>query len=47
MILVGNGGGYGYGVMGSSHHALEDYGCLLTYPTCGHSSRLSTPMCAP
>lgn len=28
--LVGNGGGYGYGVMGSSHHALEDYGVLLT-----------------
>ena len=32
VILVGNGGGYGYGVMGSSHHALEDYGCLLTLP---------------
>ena len=28
--LVGNGGGYGYGVMGSTHHALEDYGTLLT-----------------
>lgn len=28
--LVGNGGGYGYGVMGGSHHALEDYGVLLT-----------------
>ncbi len=28
--LVGNGGGYSYGVMGSSHHALEDYGVLLT-----------------
>ena len=27
--LVGNGGGYGYGVMGASHHALEDYGVLL------------------
>jgi transketolase len=27
--LVGNGGGYGYGVMGGSHHALEDYGALL------------------
>src|SRR5882757_10052589 len=23
--LVGNGGGYGYGVMGATHHALEDY----------------------
>lgn len=30
VILVGNGGGYGYGVMGSTHHALEDYGTLLT-----------------
>jgi transketolase len=31
-VLVGNGGGYGYGVMGSTHHALEDYGALLTLP---------------
>lgn len=30
--LVGNGGGYGYGVMGATHHALEDYGTLLTLP---------------
>ena len=28
--LVGNGGGYGYGPMGATHHALEDYGALLT-----------------
>jgi len=28
--LVGNGGGYAYGVMGSSHHAIDDYGILLT-----------------
>ncbi len=28
--LVGNGGGYGYGMMGSSHHAIEDYGVLST-----------------
>jgi len=28
--IVGNGGGYAYGVMGSSHHAIEDYGTLLT-----------------
>lgn len=27
--LVGNGGGYGYGVMGGSHHGIEDYGALL------------------
>src|SRR5437899_1846277 len=30
--LVGNGGGYGYGVMGATHHALEDYGTLLCLP---------------
>jgi transketolase len=30
--LVGNGGGYGYGVMGATHHALEDYGALLGLP---------------
>ena len=28
--LVGNGGGYAYGVMGSSHHAIDDYGILLS-----------------
>src|SRR5262245_29700389 len=32
VVLVGNGGGYGYGVMGGTHHALEDYGVLLTLP---------------
>jgi transketolase len=32
VVLVGNGGGYGYGVMGSTHHALEDYGALLSLP---------------
>jgi transketolase len=26
--LVGNGGGYAYGSMGGTHHALEDYGVL-------------------
>ncbi len=30
--IVGNGGGYGYGAMGASHHALEDYGVLLSLP---------------
>src|SRR6185503_7959262 len=30
--LLGNGGGYGYGVMGATHHAIEDYGILLTLP---------------
>lgn len=33
VVLVGNGGGYGYGVMGATHHALEDYGVLLTLPS--------------
>ncbi len=30
VTVVGNGGGYAYGVQGPSHHALEDYGTLLT-----------------
>lgn len=30
--IVGNGGGYAYGSMGSTHHALEDYGILSTLP---------------
>jgi transketolase len=30
VILVGNGGGYGYGIMGKTHHAIEDYGVLGT-----------------
>lgn len=28
--LIANGGGYAYGCMASTHHALEDYGVLLT-----------------
>lgn len=32
VVLVGNGGGYGYGVIGTTHHALEDYGSLLCLP---------------
>lgn len=28
--LLGSGGGYAYGPMGPSHHALEDYGVLTT-----------------
>ena len=32
VMLVGNGGGYAYGVMGGTHHALEDYGALVTLP---------------
>jgi transketolase len=30
VTLVGNGGGYAYGVMGGTHHAIEDYGILLS-----------------
>jgi len=30
--LVGNGGGYGYGVMGPTHHSIEDYGVLSSLP---------------
>ncbi len=32
VVLVGNGGGYAYGVMGATHHAIEDYGVLLGLP---------------
>ncbi len=32
VCLVGNGGGYAYGVMGGTHHAIEDYGALLALP---------------
>ncbi|GJD63096.1 transketolase family protein [Methylobacterium frigidaeris] len=31
--LLANGGGYAYGVMGPTHHALEDYGILSTLPS--------------
>src|SRR6188768_358852 len=30
--LVGNGGGYGSGIMGATHHALEDVGALRALP---------------
>jgi transketolase len=30
--LVGNGGGYGYGIMGATHHALEDVGAMRGLP---------------
>jgi len=30
--LVGNGGGYGYGIMGATHHALEDIGAMRVLP---------------
>jgi transketolase len=30
--LVGNGGGYGFGIMGPTHHALEDIGAMRALP---------------
>jgi transketolase len=32
VCLVGNGGGYGYGIMGSTHHALSDVATLGALP---------------
>jgi len=29
--IVGNGGGYGYGIMGATHHALEDVAVLSSF----------------
>ena len=30
--IIGNGGGYGYGIMGASHHALEDLAVMSSLP---------------
>ena len=40
--LVGNGGGYGYGIMGASHHALEDVGAMRALP----NMRIYVPLVA-
>ena len=32
VILVGNGGGYGYGIMGSTHHSISDIAALSSLP---------------
>jgi len=40
--LVGNGGGYGYGIMGPTHHALEDIGVLRALP----NMRIYVPLVA-
>jgi transketolase len=32
VFIVGNGGGYGYGIMGATHHAIEDIACLSGLP---------------
>lgn len=39
--VVGNGGGYGYGIMGATHHALED----LAVTTCMPNFRAYVPCC--
>lgn len=31
--MVGNGGGYGYGIMGSTHHVLEDIAIMSSMPS--------------
>lgn len=33
VLIVGNGGGYGYGIMGATHHCLEDLACLSCLPS--------------
>jgi transketolase len=40
--LVGNGGGYAYGIMGATHHALEDVAALRALP----NLRLYLPLLA-
>jgi len=40
--LVGNGGGYGFGIMGATHHALEDVGAMRVLP----NMRLYVPLTA-
>ena len=32
VFIVGNGGGYGYGIMGATHNALEDIACMSSLP---------------
>ena len=32
VFIVGNGGGYGYGIMGATHHSIEDIACMSSMP---------------
>ena len=41
--IVGNGGGYGYGIMGATHHNIEDIGALRILP----NMRIYVPFIAP
>lgn len=40
--IIGNGGGYGYGIMGSTHHAIEDIAVLSSF----QNMRCYIPFCA-
>jgi transketolase len=40
--IIGNGGGYGYGIMGSTHHAIEDIAVLSSF----QNMRCYVPFCA-
>jgi transketolase len=40
--LIGNGGGYGFGIMGATHHALEDVGAMRVLP----NMRIYVPLTA-
>jgi transketolase len=39
--IVGNGGGYGYGIMGATHHAIEDIAVLSSF----QSMKCFIPFC--
>ena len=39
--IIGNGGGYGYGIMGATHHALEDIAVLASF----QNMRCFLPFC--
>ena len=41
--IVGNGGGYGYGIMGGTHHTLEDIALMRTMP----HMRVHVPVTSP
>jgi transketolase len=32
VYIIGNGGGYGYGIMGATHHSIEDIACMSPLP---------------
>ena len=40
--IIGNGGGYGYGIMGATHHAIEDIAALSSF----QNMRCYIPFCA-